>query len=171
MSVPDATLRDTVQMAALALVGRQLADLAKARKWDHVHVHSCGDSALIATFAHEISGLDYSLTLHGPIVHYRKGQNVKWGRAKFGITVTNRLRHEVLSTVSTIDDSKIDVASMGVDVEAFMRSGAYEPPSADGRTRIVTCGRLHEHKGHQDLIAAVDLLARRGHDIQAANPR
>jgi len=163
----DATsLRDRLRMMALALFGRQLADHATDRGWEHLHVHSCGDSALIATFACITSGLPYSLTLHGPIKHYGKAQALKWGEAKFGITVTNRLRHEVLSAVPTVSMETVEVAPMGVNVDVFRRSSAYEGPSPDRATTIVTCGRLHEHKGHQDVIAAVDLLVRKRIDVR-----
>lgn len=165
-SVEGVSARARARMVALALVGRQLADVAAERGIDHVHVHSCGDSALIATFARVIAGLPYSLTLHGPIKHYGPAQGLKWGHAKFGVAVTNRLRHEVLATVDTVGEDRVEVAPMGVDVGVFRRSGAYAPSPGGRRTRVVTCGRLHEHKGHQDLIGAIDILVRRGVDAE-----
>jgi glycosyltransferase involved in cell wall biosynthesis len=164
-SIDDASAGMRARMAALAVMGRQLADVASERGWDHVHVHSCGDSALIATFANVLADVPYSLTLHGPVQHYGPGQALKWTRAKFGVTVTNRLRNELLATVEGIEEDRVIVASMGVDTELFRRSDAYRGPEAGRRTMVVTCGRLHEHKGHQDLVAAVDLLVRHGVDV------
>jgi colanic acid/amylovoran biosynthesis glycosyltransferase len=79
----------------LLLLGALLAALARRRGWYHVHVHSCADSANIALFAALLSGLHYSLTLHGPLRDYGGNQRQKWRQATFGIVITRQLLIEV----------------------------------------------------------------------------
>jgi colanic acid/amylovoran biosynthesis glycosyltransferase len=60
-------LPQKLRLAAFIPFGAELSHLAKLRNWQHLHVHSCANSANIALFASHISGLPYSLTLHGPL--------------------------------------------------------------------------------------------------------
>ncbi|MFN0132392.1 MAG: exopolysaccharide biosynthesis GT4 family glycosyltransferase EpsE [Phycisphaerales bacterium] len=142
----------------LVLAGAILADLARRGQWTHIHVHSAGDAALVAMFAHALGGPPYSLTLHGHIDHYGPAQREKWTRAAFGIAVTNALRDQLLARVPSLDPARVGVAPMGVDTEAFRRATPYAAPAAGEPWRLVTCGRLHPGKGHDDAITAVATL-------------
>jgi glycosyltransferase involved in cell wall biosynthesis len=117
---------------------------------------------MIALFASKISGVPYSLTLHGRIGDYGPGQDVKWRHAAFGTTVTQTLKRELLAAVPGLDGTKIGVAAMGVDTVTFTRRAAYAPAKAGDVVRLVSCGRLHPGKGHGRLIEAVALLKRGG---------
>ena len=46
-----ASLNGRARMVGLAFMGAQLAWLGRRRRWRHVHVHSCANSAHIAMFA------------------------------------------------------------------------------------------------------------------------
>jgi glycosyltransferase involved in cell wall biosynthesis len=152
------TFRARARMALLAMMGAEVGALAARRRWAHLHVHSCADSAVIAVFASMLGGLAYSLTLHGPIRDYGPAQRLKWGAARFGVTVTRTLRDEVLREVPGVDPDAIDVAAMGVDVSLFRRHRSYRPPRREGPLCLISCGRLQLSKGHQDLVRALHLL-------------
>ena len=65
-------------------------------------------------FAALLSGLSYSLTLHGPLKDYGGNQRQKWKYASFGIVITHRLLAEVLGLVLTnctlSNDQRADTA-------------------------------------------------------------
>ena len=52
---------------------RRLARQCRARGIAHVHAHSCGRAAMIAALAQRLYGIDYSVSLHGPLEDYGPG--------------------------------------------------------------------------------------------------
>lgn len=133
---------------------------------DHVHVHSCGRAALIAAMANRIGGLNYSITLHGPLQDYGSLQAFKWRYAQFATIITEKLKAEVLDELAGNLPRRLIVQSMGVDIDRLSRSAPYEPYSAPGPVKIFCCGRLHVVKGHQVLIDAAAQLKQRGVEVE-----
>jgi colanic acid/amylovoran biosynthesis glycosyltransferase len=156
-----------IRNAALVLLGARLATIARERGFSHVHVHSCADAAYIAAFAASMAPLSYSIVLHGTLAFYGPGQRFKWEHASFGLVVSDHLRQDVLSVLPGQESgTKIGTAPMGVDLRQFERSLPYTPWARGSEPlKLVSCGRLNAGKGHQDLIAAVDLLRKRGMDV------
>lgn len=152
--------------AMLAVLASSLAARAQREGWTHLHAHSCGDVALLAMLAASMARLPYSLTLHGPLEHYGPGQRLKWRRASFAITVSEKLQREVLEQIPGLDRSRIEVAPMGVDLAQWVRRAPYQPPAKGGAWRLVSCGRLHRAKGHAEVVRAVALLRERGRDVR-----
>lgn len=155
-----------LRLAALAVMGGRLAALARARGWAHVHAHSCADTAHTAMFASLLSGVPYSLTLHGPLSDYGPNQREKWRHARFAVVITRRLWREVQETLSGSLPPSVEVAPMGVELTRFTRTTPYEPWTGHGPLRIFSCGRLNACKGHEDVIHAVDLLRAKGLDAR-----
>ena len=153
---------ERVKLLALILVGAKLSRIAKEGRWDHMHVHSCADAANITTFASMLSGVPYSLTLHGPLSDYGPNQNEKWGSAAFGIVITHKLLAEIESELGPAIAKKTVIAPMGVDLDTFKRQSVYRPWDGQGLARLYSVGRLNPCKGHDDLIRAVGLLTQRG---------
>lgn len=152
-------LRDLLLAAPAAV--RLLGD-ARARGVAHVHVHSCGRSALIAALARRLGGPSYSLTLHGPLSDYGPGQRFKWRGARFATVITQRILEEIRPLLGPDMPARVLVQPMGVDTERLRRDRPYEPPAPGEEIRIFSCGRLNIVKGHQDLMAALRLLLDRG---------
>lgn len=159
-------LKGRLRLAALALAGAHLSWLARTHGWMHVHVHSCADAAHVAMFAHLLSGLPYSLTLHGPLSDYGPNQRNKWRHAKFAIVITRKLLGEVRRSLDDALPGTVEVAPMGVELRQFARSTPYRAFDGVGRTRIFSCGRLNPCKGHDDLIRAIALLRDDGLDVE-----
>lgn len=158
-------LKVKLHNAALVLMGARLAKIMKQNDCDHVHVHSCANAAMIATLAHRLTGLSYSLTLHGPLHDYGPNQKTKWRYAKFAIIITKKLLGEAKEQLAGYLPKDIRIAPMGVTVESFIRSSVYEPYRGEGSARLFSCGRLNAIKGHRELIRAVALLRSRGVDV------
>lgn len=146
---------------ALMVPAARLAAEARRQGVRHLHVHSCHRAALLALMARSLTGLTYSLVLHSPIKMYGPLQREKWRHAAFGIAVTQVLYSEVVEVVPDVLD-RVVIAPMGVDTRTFSRAAPY-PPHHDGLVvKLVSCGRLHPQKGHQDVIRAVALLRGEG---------
>lgn len=152
-------------LLSLPLAAKLLRDCA-ARGIEHIHVHSCGRAALIAAMANRIGGLNYSLTLHGPLQDYGPLQDFKWCHARFATIITSKLRGEVETELAGNLPDRLIVQPMGVDTERLSRETPYKPFDQSQRLRIFACGRLHIVKGHQVLIDAAALLRDRGFDVQ-----
>ena len=156
------------RLFGLAALGGRLSGLARSRGWTHVHAHSCGDSAHIAMFANLLSGLPYSVTLHGPLDDYGPNQHEKWRHAAFGLIITQQLVAQVTDRLACCLPPRLALAPMGVDLAVFKRSAPYVPWDGGGPLRLFSCGRLNPGKGHVDLVEAVALLRSRGIDARLA---
>ncbi|MFW0774828.1 exopolysaccharide biosynthesis GT4 family glycosyltransferase EpsE [Paenarthrobacter nitroguajacolicus] len=151
---------------ALLWAGGELARHSEARGWDHIHVHSCADAAQVALFAHALSGISYSLTLHGPLSDYGPNQFRKWQNADFSVVITEPLMAEVRDALGGHLPDELRVAPMGVELDSFSRLTPYEPWPGMGEARIFCCGRLNPSKGHFDLLEAVKIVLSSGVDVR-----
>jgi colanic acid/amylovoran biosynthesis glycosyltransferase len=153
-----------LRLLGLVFAGAGLARCARSKGWRHVHVHSCANAANVAMFARLISGLTYSLTLHGGLHDYGPNQKNKWLHAAFGIVITRRLKADLEDSLKGFLPPVIKLAPMGVDLEVLTRRQPYEPWSGSGTLRLFSCGRLNPCKGHDDAVRALALLRRQGID-------
>lgn len=160
---PRAFLRD---MAMSIPAARRLVDHARREGIDHVHAHSCGRAALIAALAFRMGGPRYSLTLHGPLEDYGPGQRYKWRYAAFATIITEKLRAEAEVELAGYLPPRIAVQAMGVDTGRLSRDTPWQPPRPGEPLRIMSCGRLNQVKGHQDLLQAIRMLRDAGHDAR-----
>lgn len=158
----DLPLKEKLKMPLFWLAGGKLKVLSKKLDFDHIHVHSCANSAHVAMFCKLIGGPDYSLTLHGPLDDYGKNQAQKWQFAKFCVVITHELVAEVKQRLADIQLPPIYLAPMGVNVDSFKRKTGYQAPHAGEPIKLVSCGRLNGVKAHDDLVRAVHLLKQRG---------
>lgn len=158
-------IKGRLRLAALALMGGELAWLGRRRGWTYTQVHSLADTAHVAMFAHLISGQPYGLTLHANLPEFGPNQRNKWKHASYAICITQRLRDYLRRELTGFIPERIDVAPMGVELDRFTRSSAYEPWVGSGRARLFSCGRLNFGKGHDQLIRAIRLLKDQGLDV------
>lgn len=162
LSAEDVSLSERARLLPLVFIGAELSYLARSRGWTHLQVHSCADAAHVALFASLLSGLPYSLTLHGPLSNYGPNQKEKWRHAKFCIVITQQLYEEVHRVLGAQVPDRISIAPMGVDASLFNRGRPYDAWEGDGPFRIFSCGRINPCKNHSDLITAVGILRQRG---------
>lgn len=161
-SAKELSFKDKLKMPLFWLAAGKLKTLSKKLDFDHIHVHSCANSAHVAMFAKVMGGPDYSLTLHGPMDDYGKNQAQKWQFAKFCVIITHELVAEVKERLSDIQLPDLYLAPMGVNVENFKRRTAYQAPHVGEPIKLVSCGRLNGVKAHDDLVRVVGLLKDRG---------
>lgn len=144
---------------AFVLMALRLARICRARGLSHLHVHSCANFALIAALCHRISGIPYSLVLHGPLADYGPEQPFKWKGARFVFVITETLRAEAAKVMPEMMD-KVSVVPMGVNTDLFGPPAAPRPDAPDPFTWFC-CARLNRVKGHDTLIEAASLLRAR----------
>jgi glycosyltransferase involved in cell wall biosynthesis len=161
----DTTVSQKVRLLALGLLGIQLGRRMRERGIGHVHVHSCGDAANIALFAHLTTGISYSLTLHNPLSAYGTNQPEKWRHAKFSIVIANWILADLRQKIPNYLPSDIRLAPMGVDTEKFTRTNPYNFLGEKNDIRIFCCARLNPGKGYLPLIEATGKLIGEGRRV------
>ena len=162
----NVSFKSRIELIFLALFGARLSVIAKAKGWDHLHVHSCANAANIALFANILSGLPYSMTLHGPLSDYGPNQNEKWSHASFGIVITHKLFAELRAELGPEATKNLFIAPMGVNLDVFRRAAPYQAYEGQGPALLYCVGRLNPCKGHADLIEAVARLKHRGLNVR-----
>lgn len=155
-----------LRLAGLTLAAAELMQLARARRWEHLHVHSAADAAHVAMLCRRLGGPRYSITLHGPLEDYGPNQAEKWRHAAFGIVITRRLLGELGAALGESMPAEVTVAPMGVEVAKFARASSYQPWDGVGPAKLFCCARLNRVKGHAELVRAVGVLRSRGLDVR-----
>lgn len=163
----DLSLKERLRLLMLLVPAAKLAQLARRKEFDHVHVQSCADAANVAMLASLISSMTYSLSLLGPTLEgYGRNQANKWRHASFAVVMSDLLHKVVLERLAGALPEKVLVLPVGVDLDAMRRDGQYEPWDRVGPCRVYSCGRLNAVKGHRDLIDAVSILRGRGIPVE-----
>ncbi|WP_117190456.1 exopolysaccharide biosynthesis GT4 family glycosyltransferase EpsE [Rhizobium terrae] len=156
-----------LRIFAALLVAGKLVRLAHRGRWSHIHVHSCAEAANVAMFASLLSGIPYSLTLHGPTLEgYGPNQPLKWKNAAFATVISKRLFDDVDAKLNGSKPAHVAIAPMGVDLTQIRRIRPYVPWKPGEPCRIFTCGRLNPVKGHDFLLETVEMLGERGFDAR-----
>lgn len=156
-----------LRMLGVLLVAGKLVRLAREGEWTHIHVHSCAEAANVAMFASRLSGIPYSLTLHGPTLEdYGLNQPQKWKNAAFATVISQRLFDDVSRKLNGSRPARIAIAPMGVDLAQVRRTEPYAPWAPGEPCRIFTCGRLNPVKGHDILLQTIEMLRERGIDAR-----
>lgn len=141
---------------------------AVCRKLDHLHVHFATPAAMVGLLFSRMSGIPYSITVHGPdefydISKYRLRE--KFEAASLLICISDYARSQVMRVLPYKHWHKIKVCRLGVFPEQF--PCRVPVIVADAQPLKLLCvGRLCEAKGQAVLIQAVDELVRRGQDCR-----
>lgn len=141
-----------------------MAAEARAAGVEHVQVHSCARSAIIAMMVNALSGIPYSLTVNANLDWWGGAMEEKLGRAAFVIAIAEWLREDILRRYPRIPAERVVLGRIGVDTVKWRP--APERAREGGRFVAVSVGRLHESKAHDDTIRAVGRLAKAGHDVE-----
>jgi glycosyltransferase involved in cell wall biosynthesis len=138
-----------------------LAHCLQVRRVCHLHNHGGQNSATVAMLANCLTGIPYSLTIHGPHEFDRPTElalNEKISRAAFVVAICEFGRSQLFRWCGHAHWSKIHVIHCGID-EHFLEWPKSNPPK---KPRLVCIGRLAEEKGQLLLIEAVNSLKQQG---------
>jgi glycosyltransferase involved in cell wall biosynthesis len=131
----------------------------------HLHDHISEGSAAVAMLASELSGVPFSVTLHGPGEFDHPGLlalDEKLARASFFAAISDFARAQVLRWVRPEGWERVHVVRCGVERRFLDRPRTPLPDEP----RLVSIGRLDAQKGQQVLIDAVARLRGEGVDVE-----
>jgi glycosyltransferase involved in cell wall biosynthesis len=149
---------------AYLLEASHLAPLLRDRNVDHLHNHHGENPAAVAMLASLLTGIPYSLTIHGSAEWDRPMElhlDEKVSRAQFVCAISSFTRSQIFRWTRAKDWPKVHVVRCGVG-EGFLNA-PLTPPT--GRT-LVNVGRLCEQKGQLLLLEAAGQLAADNVDFQ-----
>ncbi|WP_245450589.1 glycosyltransferase [Neorhizobium sp. SOG26] len=142
-----------------------LADWCLREKIEHLHVHFGTNPATVAVFAHQICGVRFSFTVHGPEEFDRPEALSLYEKIRvssFVVAVSSYGRSQLMRWAKSADWKKICVVRCGLD-EQYLRDRTVS--SATGK-RLVCIARLSEQKGHLLLVQAAAQLKAENLDFE-----
>lgn len=153
-----------VRQLAYFLEASVLADQLSRTNAEHLHCHIAENPASVAMLASELSGVPWSMTVHGP---YEFRSIEEWAlpeklrRASFTVCITEFTRSQCMMFLPPEEWRRLEVIRCGPD-PAFL---ANEPPPFADTRLLVWVGRICEEKGVPILLEALAELAREQRDF------
>ncbi|MBV8370062.1 MAG: glycosyltransferase family 4 protein [Candidatus Eremiobacteraeota bacterium] len=166
-------LRAKLKNLAVVPKGLALAEIARARRFEHIHAYWLSTPATVGWIAARVAGIPFSATTHRWDLYENNLAARKLRDARFVRTISERGRRDLLKLTGG-DPAKAVVVRLGVELPAprpvSVPAGeggapfvAAEPLSDRARPlRILCAARLVAVKGHAVLVAALALLRARG---------
>lgn len=151
--IDDQRWTERARHLAALFSAAELVRWAKQNRIDHVHGHSCANSAHILALAYRMGGTPYSLTLHGDLLVYGSDHLLKMEQATAVFAVGEHLRQQLLRL--GVDDKKIVTTFMGVNSCQLADIAGSARRMLSGELRLVTVARLDPSKGHLHALAAI----------------
>lgn len=132
---------------------------------EHLHVHIGESSASVAMLASAISGVPYSMTIHGPYIfrapeRWALGEKIK--RSKFTACITDFARSQCMIYVPHDCWDKLRIVRVGLDAN-FLET---QPSPMSENPRFIWVGRFCEEKAVPVVLDAACLLAEEGVDFE-----
>lgn len=156
-------IKDRLRQLAYLACAVDLVHWAKDRKLDHIHGHSCADSAHILALSHRLGGPPFSLTLHGDLEVYGRDHKAKFAEASFVSAVGRHLCEQIVDRTG-LPKHKVRPTFMGIATSEFAQLDGPKNGRPDA-LRLVTIARLHPNKGHFHALAAVRRARELGVDV------
>ena len=141
----------------LLVPGCVLAREVKRRGIEHLHCHSCANTAVLAMILKRLTGVRYSLSLNANIEWWGGAMAEKFTEAQFTVTHAEWLLAQMKRDFPNLRPEQALLARVGVDTRKWTPNGKTE--ADDGTLRVIAVGRLHPSKGHDDLLRALARLA------------
>jgi colanic acid/amylovoran biosynthesis glycosyltransferase len=142
----------------LVLIACIFAREALSQGIEHLHCHSCGNSAVLAMMLKRLTGIPYSLTLNANLEWWGGALASKFADADFTIVITKWLLEEVRYKFPNLRPEQVILGGIGVDTTKWKPQQNNKFKNQNNSFQIVTVSRLHSSKGHDTLIRAIKQL-------------
>ncbi|MBL9090979.1 MAG: glycosyltransferase family 4 protein [Planctomycetaceae bacterium] len=167
LAMPQWGLRSLEGLRGYRRAWKVIAPVVRRFQPTQVHAARCLPEGALAWWNKRRHGIPYICYAHGEELNYAAAsRELGWmtrrilNGADFIVANSDNTRR-ILSTRWRVPDRRIHVIHPGVDCDLFHPS---EDPIAksnlgwDGRTVVLTVGRLQQRKGHDRLIEALDVI-------------
>ncbi len=143
-----------------------LADNLSREPVGHLHAHFASTPARVAMLAHRLADIPFTFTAHAKDIYLSDSQVLrgKIEEARAVVTCTEYNRSYLLNQYGSLADRKVHCIYHGLDISQFQFRSRQIVGNA--KPVILSVARLVEKKGLEDLIAAADILRRRGRVFQ-----
>ena len=153
--------RGILRHVAYVVEATVLSSWCQRDRIQHLHAHFGTNSAAVAMFASQFSGIPYSFTAHGS-EEFEKAPllslDIKLEKASFAVCVSSFGKSQLMRWSSPDQWEKIEVVHCGVD-STFLESPLQAPTS---NPRFVCVGRFVAVKAHLILIGAINQMQQAG---------
>ena len=143
-----------------------LTDILLRSPADHLHAHFASTPTLVALYTRRLSGIPFTFTAHAKDIYISDPEvfRAKLEEARAVVTCTNYNRNYLLGRYGRLAAQKVRCIYHGLDISQFKFDAHW--PVEGGDPVVLSVARLVEKKGLEDLIAAADILRRRGRAFQ-----
>ena len=130
----------------------------------HVHNHLGDNSGTVTLLASSLSGIGYSITIHGPHIffdptHWALREKVRYSR--FIVCISHYCQSQMMLFSDQADWSHLKIVRCGVDVELFRCAQVREKAR-----KLLYAGRLAAEKGLPVLFESLRMLADKGYEFE-----
>jgi glycosyltransferase involved in cell wall biosynthesis len=158
-------MKASIWQLAYLLEAAYLAERVKRLGIQHIHVHKAAGVATVVMFATSLTGIPYSMTVHGPAIFFEPGRWAlaeKIHRSSFTACISAFCRSQCMAWTPTSDWERLEIIRCGVDA-SFL---GQPPTPVPDVTSLICVGRYCEMKAQVLLIEAVAKLRDRGVDFR-----
>lgn len=163
-------LRGTIYQLFYFQEALLLANLLIKNKVQHVHNHFGDSSGSVTMLAAALSGIGYSMTIHGPHIFFEPTysalrEKVKY--SKFIVCISNYCRSQMMLFSDQDDWEKLEIVHCGIDLDTYLVTdrttnlGTDLPPA-----KLLYVGRLAAEKGVPVLLRSLSLLKEEGYNFE-----
>lgn len=141
-----------------------LADWFRRDDVEHIHVHFGTNPATVAALVHDLTGVPFSITVHGPEEFDRPHEHAlakKTAAASFVAAISSYGRSQLMRWADYEHWHKLHVVHCGLDT-TYRNQPLPKKPS----NTFLCIGRYSEQKGHLLLIDAAAMLRDQGAQFQ-----
>lgn len=149
----------------VACSGATVQHMLKNDDIEHIHVASAANSALIAIFVKELTGVSVSIVINANLEWWGGAMSEKIQSADLVVPIAKWIRKEVFELVPNLPKERVVLAPVGVETQVWSSVNRQWPTLGD-TVNVVSVGRLHESKGFETLIKAVDIVLRDGYSVK-----
>ena len=131
----------------------------------HIHNHFGDSSGTITMLASLQTGIDYSITIHGPHIFFEPlvwALGLKLKYAKFIACISHYCRSQVMLFSESQDWHKLKVVHCGIDFNHYQAIQAPSDKTSDTPVKLIYVGRLAHEKGVSVLIRSLIKLKQEG---------
>jgi colanic acid/amylovoran biosynthesis glycosyltransferase len=150
-----------LRQVAYLFEAARLARLLQRTRVEHLHDHIGENSGTVAMLASLLTGIPFSMTIHGPGTFYAAEQfalGTKIARSAFTVCISEFCRSQCMLFSPVNAWPRLQIIRCGIDAEVFKAA----PIPAGTATRLVCVGRLCAEKGQLLLLEAIRRLVAAG---------